>query len=158
MFEFSSAERAKPHDRQQSRFGRAPIQVRCSAYDQLHTTIATVGNRLHAHLPVDQIQQAPIAADAEYALGAHDVGVGRPSREQVLESPGIEHTLCWKLPAARDEGGDITTGVQKNVYNQVAAAMQKFAAEVKEGKLNIIDLSGETDAAKLAKHPLLVVK
>jgi len=77
-----------------------------------------------------------------------------------------------------DKGGDVTAGVQKNVHNQVAAAMKKFTAEIKEGKLtvigavydfrndlkngqgklSIIDLNGETDAAKLSKHPLLSAK
>ena len=68
--------------------------------------------------------------------------------------------------------------MKKNVHHQVASAMKKFNAEVKagkltvigavydfrndlkngQGKLSIIDLNGETDTAKLAKHPLLTAK
>ena len=77
-----------------------------------------------------------------------------------------------------DKGGEVTAGVKKNVHHQVASAMKKFNAEVKagkltvigavydfrndlkngQGKLSIIDLNGETDTAKLAKHPLLTAK
>lgn len=77
-----------------------------------------------------------------------------------------------------DKGGEVTAGVKKNVHNQVASALKKFDAEIKagkltiigavydfrndlkkgQGKLSIIDLNGETDTAKLAKHPLLTVK
>lgn len=76
------------------------------------------------------------------------------------------------------KGGDTMAGVKLNVNRQVTAAMQKFDAEIKEGKLtvmgavydfrndlkhgqgklNVINLNGETDEAKLAKNPLLAAK
>jgi len=76
------------------------------------------------------------------------------------------------------KGGDIMAGVKLNVNRQVTAAMQKFEHEIKEGKLtvmgavydfrndlkhgqgklNVINLNGETDEAKLAKNPLLAAK
>ena len=77
-----------------------------------------------------------------------------------------------------DKGGANINGVKTNVNNQVAAAMNKFAEEVKEGhltiigsvydfaddmklgagKLNIINLNGETDPAKLRNMDQLKAK
>ncbi|MEW6314195.1 MAG: carbonic anhydrase [Pseudomonadota bacterium] len=76
-----------------------------------------------------------------------------------------------------DKGVENMAGVKTNVNNQVAAAMQKFDEEIKEGKLTvigavydfrndlkqgqgklvIINLNGETDEAKLKQAELLKI-
>lgn len=82
------------------------------------------------------------------------------------ESAPIKHELDT---ISISKGGENIDGVKTNVNNQVAAATRKFADEVKEGhltvigavfdfaddmkqgagKLNIINVNGETDPAKL---------
>ena len=69
-------------------------------------------------------------------------------------------------------------GVKTNVNNQVAAALQEFAGKVKKGELlvvgavydfaddmkqgagnlNIINMNGETDPAKIRNMPVPTVK
>ena len=57
------------------------------------------------------------------------------SGDYSAESPSIKKELdTIKIP----KGGDSLESVKLNVNNQVAAAMAKFGAEVKEGKLIII--------------------
>jgi len=76
------------------------------------------------------------------------------------------------------KGGANIDGVKTNVNNQVTAAMQEWAEQVKEGhlmivgavydfaddmkqgagKLNIININGETDAAKLRNMPAAAAK
>jgi len=76
------------------------------------------------------------------------------------------------------KGGDWMEGVKTNVNNQVDFATQKFAEEIKEGKLTVVgavydfrndlkqgagrlvitNFNGETDAAKLKANPLLSMK
>ena len=88
------------------------------------------------------------------------------------ESKTIRRELdTIKIP----KGGENLAGVKLNVNNQVADAMKKFAHEVKDGhltvigavydfsnefgkgygRLNIINLNGETDSAKIAGSRLL---
>jgi carbonic anhydrase len=88
------------------------------------------------------------------------------------ESKTIRRELdTIKIP----KGGENLAGVKLNVNNQVAGAMKKFAHEVKDGhltvigavydfsnefgkgygRLNIINLNGETDSARIASSRLL---
>jgi carbonic anhydrase len=76
------------------------------------------------------------------------------------------------------KGGASIDGVKANVNNQVAAALKEWAAQVKNGellvvgavydfaddmkqgagKLNVININGETDAAKLSSMPVPAAK
>ena len=92
---------------------------------------------------------------------------------------GLEPAIKRELDTIRiDKGVANIDGVKSNVNNQVAAAMQKFSDKVKSGqllvvgavydfsddmkqgagKLNLINMNGETDAAKLKNFKPAVVK
>ena len=83
---------------------------------------------------------------------------------------GLEPAIKHELDTIKiDKGAAVIDGVKTNVHNQVAAAMQKFSGKVGSGellivgavydfaddmkqgagKLNLIDMNGETDPAKL---------
>ena len=92
---------------------------------------------------------------------------------------GLEPAIKRELDSIRiDKGVANIDGVKSNVNNQVAAAMQKFADKVQSGqllivgavydfsddmkqgagKLNLINMNGETDAAKLQNFKPVAVK
>lgn len=92
---------------------------------------------------------------------------------------GLEPAIKRELDSIRiDKGVANIDGVKSNVNNQVAAAMQKFADKVKSGqllivgavydfsddmkqgagKLNLINMNGETDTAKLKNFKPVSVK
>lgn len=91
----------------------------------------------------------------------------------------LEPAIKRELDSIRiDKGVSNIDGVKANVNNQVAAAMQKFSDKVKSGqllvvgavydfsndmkqgagKLNLINMNGETDAAKLQNFKPAAVK
>lgn len=91
----------------------------------------------------------------------------------------IEPTIKKELDTIKiPKGGALVENTKLNVNNQVAAAMQKFAAEIEQkklavvgavydfanlmdkgyGQLNIININGETDIEKIKHSPLLALK
>lgn len=92
---------------------------------------------------------------------------------------GLEPAIKRELDTIKiDKGVATIDGVKTNVNNQVAAAMQKFADKIQSGqllvvgavydfaddmkqgagKLNLINMNGETDAAKLQNFKPVAVK
>jgi hypothetical protein len=102
------------------------------------------------------------------ACGAIKAAAGDYSKE----SPGIQRELDTLQIAKGDAG---LNSIKQNVNNQVRLAMSKFEAEVMsgrltvmgavydfrnemkqgQGKLNVVNVNGETDPAKIAKLDLM---